>query len=1260
LIASAAALGAPTGGRVVAGSAGILTTGPATIVNQFSNRAIIDWSAFSIGSGQTVRFVLPSSSAAVLNRVDSSGISRIDGSLQSNGAVYLINPNGIVIGPSGQVKSLGFVGSTLDVSDSAFLAGGALVFAGGSESAVTNQGRITAAGDVILIGRQVNNSGQISAGGSVTLAAGSEVIVQQQGMPGVSVRVSSNGGAVKSAMNQLAGNGGNAYGLAINNSGIIRATGVANVNGRIYLCAAGAIDSGGTLSASGGNITVAGGRVTMGPGVVDVSSSSGQGGNIQITGQKILIDRSAVLNADGAAGGGTILVGGSWENADPAIAQAVSTIVQSGAMLEASATVRGDGGTVVARSDVSDPDSVTGAFGTFLAQGGPQGGNGGRIETSGYSLDASGAVVLAGAPAGAAGQWLLDPFDLTITGSATSNFNTAANPWTPTASGGNVSNAQIEAALNGGSNVVISTGVPGTDLGNITVNAPITKTSGALAVTLELDAQNNIQINQPIASTSGALNIILDAHQGLSGAIILGTNLSSNGGFIDLGTGRTQAGSLIGGDVYLDGAAAQSISTGGGALTVSGEMIIANPNGLAITTAGGALDFKGTVDSGDSYALEGQSSPLSWDAALIAAKGSTGGAGAVGDTYLATISSSLENTIAIAAADYQPAWLGGKRLFISGTTDQTWYWVTGPEGEANGGLGKPFFLQNFTGYGGTPINNAYTNWNSTEPNNSGGANTTVNSESALQFQSSTGIWNDLTESATALPYLVETNLPPSPLSINTGSGHATFESTVGGNQPLASLTVTGPTTIGGAGIISIGPQTYNSAVTISSPSAALQMSTGSLTIGQSIGYSGGSPGSLNVTAPGGVALLSNATLSGFNSVALSGPSVTEAPGATISAAQLSVQSNQPVTLNQPNQVGSLAISAGNNPVVFNDTVPLSIDTVNGVSGVSGGAVTLMDSAGITQTPAGPIIAASLAVTAGGPVSLSQPNQIGTVAVQAGQNPVQLGDAGPLSIGNVNGIAGVTAGGLYINDPTGPVSQAPGATIAAAQLMVAAGGPVSLDQPNQVGALAVAAPGQPVSFNDDQPLTVGALDGVQGVTGSTVTLTTSGPTSSLTTEYPVSASAPGTSVVLAPGGNFSNPAGPSGIDPGAGRFLVYSASPFDDTPNGLNAGNLFNMSYSGNPPPTIDPTGNQMIFAFDPRQAADQQLAALTKDPATIRAGPNVAWSVGQTFLFYRDLLKDQWGDGRIAFGVGRSAVNPMAHVSSFDLASPQGRTNAPR
>lgn len=60
------------------------------------------------------------------------------------------------------------------------------MFSGTSQSGVINLGKISAVdGDVMLIARDVQNSGEISAGnGSVALAAGSEVLVKARGLNG--------------------------------------------------------------------------------------------------------------------------------------------------------------------------------------------------------------------------------------------------------------------------------------------------------------------------------------------------------------------------------------------------------------------------------------------------------------------------------------------------------------------------------------------------------------------------------------------------------------------------------------------------------------------------------------------------------------------------------------------------------------------------------------------------------------------------------------------------------------------------------------------------------------------------------------------------------------------------------------------------------------------------------------------------------------------------------------------------------------------
>jgi filamentous hemagglutinin family protein len=855
----------PGGGQVVAGSAGISSSGNAMVVRQTTNRAIINWNQFSIGTGESVTFDLPSKLSAVLNRVTTLTPSEIDGTLSSNGSVYLVNPSGIIIGPHGEIDTQSFVASSLDVNDTVFMGGGNLAFAGSSSAAVVNEGTINAmGGSVVLMAQTVQNSGQISArGGSVNLAAGSEVLLQQSSTPGFTVRVVgsgsvSNSGLVQATMAQLAANGGNAMALAINNTGIVRATRVKNVGGHIY------------LSAGGGEAS--------NNGTLDASSSAGAGGEIVMTGKDVMVGSGSQLLATGTTGGGEILVGGSWENEDSSVPESVGAVVEKGAVLDASATQSGAGGTIVVRSDVENADSVTRAYGTFLAQGAGDG-IGGRVETSGHWLDAGGATVSAAGPGGA-GKWLLDPYNLVINSSTTNGINETSSPWVPTFSGANVDAADIDTALNGNNSVTIYTGgnSGGGDSGNITVNAPINKATGSGNVTLTLRADNNIIINDPITATSGELNIVLDSHYSTGGTtaglIILDSNLSTNGGNVSFGTDRTYNGALIGGDVYLNASSAQIISTApsgagtGGSVTVWGQVLIANPNGLAIDTAGGAVNFESTVDSGDTYSL-GADGSVTWTQAVTDAQSGTAAGTSVGDTYLATITTSLQNQIAANAAGYQPAWLGGHRPIVGGTTSQIWYWVTGPLGQANGGLGTAFFTEYYTDQvfnapDGTPINGAFTNWNNGEPNNDGGVNTTQAAETSLQFTGTNALWNDISANDN-YPYVVQKNLAPSAMTINAGAGRVTFAGLVGSNKPLASLTITGPVTVSGGGITTTGAQTYNNPITLASSSTYFAATASDLTIGSNISYTLGTPGTVTLKSSGSVILSANTVISGAGS-----------------------------------------------------------------------------------------------------------------------------------------------------------------------------------------------------------------------------------------------------------------------------------------------------------------------------------------------------------------------------------------------------------
>jgi filamentous hemagglutinin family protein len=109
----------PDGQQVVNGQAAFNTQGGnLTITN--SPNAIINWQGFSISDNEAVRFIQQYGSSAVLNRVIGQDPSRILGLLQSNGRVFLINPNGILFGQGARIDVNGLFASTLNISNQDF------------------------------------------------------------------------------------------------------------------------------------------------------------------------------------------------------------------------------------------------------------------------------------------------------------------------------------------------------------------------------------------------------------------------------------------------------------------------------------------------------------------------------------------------------------------------------------------------------------------------------------------------------------------------------------------------------------------------------------------------------------------------------------------------------------------------------------------------------------------------------------------------------------------------------------------------------------------------------------------------------------------------------------------------------------------------------------------------------------------------------------------------------------------------------------
>lgn len=156
----------PSGGTVSAGSATITSSGAQTTIKQSSDKAVINWGNFSIGSGSSVRFVQPSASSIALNRVTGSQASVIQGALQANGQVWVLNPNGVLIAPSGQIATSSLLATTRNITDQQFMAGNYAFTDGGVPGAsVVNQGSIIVAegGYAVLAGEAVRNEGYIEA-----------------------------------------------------------------------------------------------------------------------------------------------------------------------------------------------------------------------------------------------------------------------------------------------------------------------------------------------------------------------------------------------------------------------------------------------------------------------------------------------------------------------------------------------------------------------------------------------------------------------------------------------------------------------------------------------------------------------------------------------------------------------------------------------------------------------------------------------------------------------------------------------------------------------------------------------------------------------------------------------------------------------------------------------------------------------------------------------------------------------------------------
>ncbi|MCL1471886.1 beta strand repeat-containing protein [Argonema antarcticum] len=592
---------------------------------------------FGLSDGQIATFLSNPNIRNIIGRINGGEASLINGLIQvvgGNSNLYLMNPAGIIFGSNAQLNVPAAFTATSATgigfgNNNWFNAVGnnnwsALVgtpnefrFDALKPGSIVNFGNLAVGTgeSLTLLGGSVINLGTLSApGGRITVAAvpGKNLVrISQEGrllsveLPLIPEGERQQGITPLSLPQLLTGaNVGNANTISVNDRGQV------------------------VLTGSGISVPDVGGTAIV-SGTVSSRSQQSVGGEINVLGDRIAL-LNANINASGV-NGGNIFIGGNRSGLGP-LPNAQYTFVSPDSVVSADALQQGNGGQII----VFAQDTAQ-IHGTLTARGGLLGGNGGFIETSGMRLTIT-SVPNVGATAGLGGEWLIDPFNITIVaGNGNTNIN-ETSPFEPSANNAQLGVDLITAALNFG-DVTISTSSGGTQAGDITLSTPLTFNLTDER-TLTLNADNDIFINQPIqpaGSNSAPLNLVLNGNNGdLAadvGRVILNGgigNINTLGGNISI-RGRSNSSSGVeisehlnsgSGDINIIGVSVTQngsqgvvfngeLRSGGGNISITGDSFnsqgifrsVISPGNVSIDSAGGNITFNGTSNLRDGIRL---------------------------------------------------------------------------------------------------------------------------------------------------------------------------------------------------------------------------------------------------------------------------------------------------------------------------------------------------------------------------------------------------------------------------------------------------------------------------------------------------------------------------------------------------------------------------------------------------------------------------------------------------------------------------------
>ncbi|HHF3416060.1 TPA: filamentous hemagglutinin N-terminal domain-containing protein, partial [Haemophilus influenzae] len=474
---------------VVHGTATMQVDGNKTIIRN-SVDAIINWKQFNIDQNEMVQFLQENNNSAVFNRVTSNQISQLKGILDSNGQVFLINPNGVAIGKNAIINTNGFTASTLDISNENIKARN-FTFEQTKDKAlaeIVNHGLITVGkdGSVNLIGGKVKNEGVISVnGGSISLLAGQKITISDIINPTITYSIAA---PENEAINlgDIFAKGGNINVRAANirNKGKLSADSVSkDKSGNIV------------LSAKEGEAEIGG--------VISAQNQQAKGGKLMITGDKVTLKTGAVIDLSGKEGGETYLGGDERGEGKNGIQLAKKTSLEKGSTINVSGKEKG--GRAIVWGDIALIDGNINAQGKDIAK------TGGFVETSGHYLSIGNNAVAK------TKEWLLDPENVIIENESVSRTDNGADVEFPKGRG-----TASDPKKNNTSKTILT---------NATISQLLTS-----AQTVNITASKNLTVNSSINIGNNS-HLILHSEGKSGGGVKIKEDITSNGGNLTIQSG---------------------------------------------------------------------------------------------------------------------------------------------------------------------------------------------------------------------------------------------------------------------------------------------------------------------------------------------------------------------------------------------------------------------------------------------------------------------------------------------------------------------------------------------------------------------------------------------------------------------------------------------------------------------------------------------------------------------------------------------------